>query len=91
MEHARIKCRIYRDNGYSRLYIVACYEMKMAKMVVYLIKIIVTEGSRFIGTNLIEYLVKQGYQIINIDIAFPKIEKRRILGGRLRRRKHRSI
>lgn len=33
MERARIKYRIYRDNGYSRLYAVECYGMEMAKLV----------------------------------------------------------
>lgn len=33
IERARIKYRIYRDNGYSRLYAVECYGMEMAKMV----------------------------------------------------------
>lgn len=30
---ARIKYGIYRDNGYSRLYVVECYGMEIAKMV----------------------------------------------------------
>lgn len=33
IERARIKYRIYRDNGYSRLYAVECYGVEMAKMV----------------------------------------------------------
>lgn len=34
IERARIKYRIYRDNGYSRLYVVECYGMEIAKLVV---------------------------------------------------------
>lgn len=33
LERARIKYRIYRDNGYSRLYAVECYGMEMAKLI----------------------------------------------------------
>lgn len=33
IERAKIKYRIYRDNGYSRLYAVECYGMEIAKMV----------------------------------------------------------
>ncbi len=36
-------------------------------------KILVTGGSGFIGTNLIGELCKEGHDIINIDIAEPKI------------------
>ena len=37
-------------------------------------KILITGGSGFIGTNLIEYLLKNGqYRILNIDILKPKI------------------
>lgn len=35
-------------------------------------KILVTGGSGFIGTNLIEYLLKKEYTILNIDIAEPR-------------------
>jgi nucleoside-diphosphate-sugar epimerase len=38
-------------------------------------KVLVTGGSGFIGTNLIERFISQGYQILNIDIAEPKIAK----------------
>lgn len=34
LQRARIKYRIYRDNGYSRLYFIECYGMEIAKMVV---------------------------------------------------------
>lgn len=34
LERARIKYKIYIDNGYSRLYAVECYGMEIAKMVV---------------------------------------------------------
>ena len=40
------------------------------------IKILVTGGSGFIGTNLIEYLLEnyKPIDILNIDIADPKIK-----------------
>lgn len=34
LERAKIKYQIYRDNGYSRLYVVECYGMEVAKLVV---------------------------------------------------------
>jgi GlcNAc-P-P-Und epimerase len=37
-------------------------------------KYLVTGGSGFIGTNLIEQLLKQGHEIVNVDINPPKIE-----------------
>lgn len=40
------------------------------------IKILVTGGSGFIGTNLIEDLIKDEYEVINIDFKEPKIHKR---------------
>lgn len=39
-------------------------------------KILVTGGSGFIGTNLIENLIKKGYEVRNIDINRPKITER---------------
>lgn len=33
LERAQIKYKIYRDNGYSRLYAVECYGMELAKLV----------------------------------------------------------
>jgi nucleoside-diphosphate-sugar epimerase len=36
------------------------------------IKVIVTGGSGFIGTNMIELLIKMGFQIANIDIKKPR-------------------
>jgi nucleoside-diphosphate-sugar epimerase len=36
-------------------------------------KILVTGGSGFIGTNLIEKLDKDGHDILNIDLVKPKI------------------
>lgn len=33
LKRARIKYRIYRENGYSRLYAIECYGMEMAKLV----------------------------------------------------------
>tara|TARA_Y100000813_G_C24107610_1_gene326191 strand:- start:56 stop:1036 length:981 start_codon:yes stop_codon:yes gene_type:complete len=35
-------------------------------------KILVTGGSGFIGTNLMEYLLAQDYEVINIDFTPPK-------------------
>lgn len=35
-------------------------------------KILVTGGSGFIGTNLIEYLIKKNFYTINMDIAEPR-------------------
>ena len=35
-------------------------------------KILVTGGSGFIGTNYIDFLLDQGYDVLNIDIAPPK-------------------
>lgn len=34
MERAKIKYKIYRDNGFSRMYFIECYGMEIAKMVV---------------------------------------------------------
>lgn len=34
IERAKIKYKIYRDNGYSRLYFIECYVMEAAKLVV---------------------------------------------------------
>lgn len=39
-------------------------------------RILVTGGSGFIGTNLIEDLIEKGYDVLNIDIAKPKISIR---------------
>lgn len=36
------------------------------------IKIIVTGGSGFIGTNMVEYLLKLGYKVINFDLLPPR-------------------
>ena len=36
------------------------------------IKIVVTGGSGFIGTNLVEVLINNGYDVINIDICEPQ-------------------
>ena len=38
------------------------------------IKILVTGGSGFIGTNLIENFILKGYKVLNIDIVEPKNE-----------------
>ena len=39
--------------------------------------IVVTGGSGFIGTNLIEDLLDKGYEVWNFDVKPPKIEERR--------------
>uniref|UniRef100_UPI004048DD8D NAD-dependent epimerase/dehydratase family protein n=1 Tax=Algoriphagus sp. TaxID=1872435 RepID=UPI004048DD8D len=39
-----------------------------------MIKIIVTGGSGFIGTNLIHYFIEKGFDVINIDITPPVSE-----------------
>ena len=36
------------------------------------IKILLTGGSGFVGTNLLEKLVNEGYEVLNIDIEKPK-------------------
>ena len=39
-------------------------------------KILVTGASGFIGTNVLEDLIKRGYDVLNIDIKEPKIAER---------------
>jgi nucleoside-diphosphate-sugar epimerase len=41
------------------------------------IKILLTGGSGFIGTNIIEDLITKEYEVMNIDINEPKIKDRR--------------
>ena len=38
------------------------------------IKILITGGSGFLGTNLVESCLNSGYCVLNIDIALPKIK-----------------
>lgn len=40
-------------------------------------KIVVTGGSGFIGTNLIEKFLDEDYEVLNIDIEEPKIKERK--------------
>lgn len=40
-------------------------------------RILITGGSGFIGTNLVEYYLESGYEVLNIDIAPPKISSRK--------------
>lgn len=40
-------------------------------------RILLTGASGFIGTNLLEDLIKKGYEVKNIDINFPKILERK--------------
>lgn len=42
-------------------------------------RIVVTGASGFIGTNLLEYFLEKGYEVINIDCKEPKIAERRNL------------
>lgn len=39
-------------------------------------KILVTGASGFIGTNMLEDLIKKGYEVLNIDYNKPKIKER---------------
>ncbi|KOY50656.1 NAD-dependent epimerase/dehydratase family protein [Polaribacter dokdonensis] len=38
-------------------------------------KILITGGSGFIGTNVVEHFISNNYEVINIDIVKPKIKK----------------
>ena len=38
-------------------------------------RILVTGGSGFIGTNLVEYFLSKGVQVLNVDIAPPRLPK----------------
>lgn len=40
-------------------------------------KVLVTGASGFIGTNLLEDLIKKGYEVLNIDVKEPKIPFRK--------------
>jgi nucleoside-diphosphate-sugar epimerase len=40
-------------------------------------KILVTGGSGFIGTNLLENLIQKDYEVLNIDFKAPKITERK--------------
>lgn len=40
-------------------------------------KILITGASGFIGTNLLEYLIKKEYDVLNIDFNEPKIKERK--------------
>lgn len=42
-------------------------------------KIVVTGGSGFIGTNLIEYFLEKGFEVLNIDYKEPKIVERKLI------------
>ena len=37
-------------------------------------KILITGGSGFIGTNLVQYYLREGHEVLSLDIAKPKIE-----------------
>ena len=34
--------------------------------------IVITGGSGFIGTNLLDFLIKKNYKVLNYDIAEPR-------------------
>ena len=36
-------------------------------------KILITGGSGFIGTNLVELLISMNYSVVNYDVKKPKI------------------
>jgi len=38
-------------------------------------KILVTGGSGFIGSNIVKYYSENGYKVLNVDIATPKLSK----------------
>lgn len=46
-------------------------------------RILVTGGSGFIGTNIIEDLIQKGYLIKNIDIEEPKIKERKNIWSKI--------
>ncbi|MBK9130721.1 MAG: NAD(P)-dependent oxidoreductase [Gammaproteobacteria bacterium] len=37
-----------------------------------IVRVLITGGSGFIGTNLVEYYVNRGHAVVNVDIAAPK-------------------
>lgn len=38
-------------------------------------RILITGGSGFIGTNLVQHLLEEGCEVLNVDIVSPKIEQ----------------
>ena len=40
-------------------------------------KVLLTGASGFIGTNLLEDLIKKGYEVLNVDYKEPKIAARK--------------
>lgn len=46
-------------------------------------KILITGGSGFIGTNMINYLLKNNYEILSIDLEDPKIAKHKQFWGKV--------
>lgn len=46
--------------------------MAKTRVEILMSKVLVTGGSGFIGCNLIEYLVKKGYEVLNLDVNVPR-------------------
>jgi nucleoside-diphosphate-sugar epimerase len=40
-------------------------------------RVVVTGGSGFVGTNLVSYFAKQGWEVLNLDIAEPRNQRHR--------------
>lgn len=54
-------------------------------------KILITGGSGFIGTNMVNYLLKNNFEIVNIDIEHPKIEKHELFWKKIDIRNYASL
>ncbi len=54
-------------------------------------KVLLTGASGFIGTNLLEDLLKKGYEVCNIDINKPKIEERKSVWKKVDIRDYRAF
>jgi nucleoside-diphosphate-sugar epimerase len=46
-------------------------------------KMLITGGSGFIGTNLIEYYIDKKFDVLNLDLVKPKIEERNVIWKKL--------
>ena len=54
-------------------------------------KILITGGSGFIGTNMVNYLLENNFEIVNIDIEHPKILKHELFWKKIDIRDHASL